>query len=155
MDVAVNGVYDIQYANDANKDNQYPAKHFDLFKTLCHFIAAFKVRKPVSTRIFATPIIQYTFKRIRIYAILQCQIDFRIGIILHQRAIYFFVHDKLHTVGETFIVDCNRSINYPYHTKRPAAQLDRITNRKLRMLHRRIPVRKGNRIFDKAACSII
>lgn len=66
MDVTVDSVYDIQYADDADKDNQYLAQHFDLFKTLLHLIAALKVGKPMRSRIFAAPVVKPAFKSIRI-----------------------------------------------------------------------------------------
>ena len=44
----VNGVCDIQYSDDTDKENQHLAQHFDLFKAFCYLVAALETGKPVS-----------------------------------------------------------------------------------------------------------
>ena len=45
MNIAVNGIDDVQDANDTDKDDKHPAQHFDLFKAFYHLIAALEMRK--------------------------------------------------------------------------------------------------------------
>lgn len=46
MNIAVNGIDDVQDANDTDKDDKHPAQHFDLFKAFYHLIAALEIGKP-------------------------------------------------------------------------------------------------------------
>ena len=87
MDVAVNGIDDIQNTDDTNEGDQYPAQHFNLCKALRHFVAALAVREPVRSRLFATPVIQPTFKGICIGIFFEHWVDFRIAVISKQIAV--------------------------------------------------------------------
>ena len=87
MDIAVNGIDDIQNTDDTDKSNQYPAQHLDLCKALRHFVVALTVREPVRSRLFATPVIQPTFKGICICILFERWVYFRIAVISKQIAI--------------------------------------------------------------------
>ena len=70
MNIAVNGIDDVQDANDTDKDDKHPAQHFDLCKAFYHLIAALEIGKPMCSWIIAAPAIQPAFKGICIGVIL-------------------------------------------------------------------------------------
>ena len=62
VDVAVNGVNDVQDANHTDQRDQHPAEHFDLGEALRHLLTALAVGEPLRAGIIPAPAVQPCFK---------------------------------------------------------------------------------------------
>ena len=99
VDIAINGVDDIQNTDHTDQRDQHPAEHFDLGEALRHFLTALAIGKPLCTGIFSAPAVQPCFKGGGVCILFQRGADLRIVVAARQRTIQRVADKNLHTVG--------------------------------------------------------